>query len=297
MLMPLLAWRGRGLLRSSQLGLYGVRVAVSLLSMLAWFYAISLIPIGEVTAISFLAPLFGTLGAILLLGEKVRMRRWAALIIGFAGAMIILRPGGTPIGIGQICAMVSAMIDGRDRRADQAAHRARRSRQDRVPHQPDADAAVAGAGAVRVELADRGDAAAAARHGAVRGGRPRRAGARLCGHRRLAGADLRVLAPAVHRGASPISPSARPSTSGPGSARSSSSHLRSTSRAAKRSSSARRCRPSSTPRRASKPRRCLSSGGTRVLRARSASNRNCVRVPVAQCREAGRNRRNKRRRI
>ena len=80
--------------------------------MLAWFYAISLIPIGEVTAISFLAPLFGTLGAIFLLGEKVRMRRWGALMIGFAGAMIILRPGGTAIGVGQICAVVSAMLTG-----------------------------------------------------------------------------------------------------------------------------------------------------------------------------------------
>ena len=112
LLLPLLAWRGRGLLQSPQIGLYGLRVAISFLSMLAWFYAISLIPIGEVTAISFLAPLFGTLGAIFLLGEKVRMRRWGALIIGFAGAMIILRPGGTPIGVGQICAVVSAMLTG-----------------------------------------------------------------------------------------------------------------------------------------------------------------------------------------
>jgi drug/metabolite transporter (DMT)-like permease len=112
MLLPLLAWRGRGLFHSAQPGLYVIRVVISLLSMLAWFYAISLIPIGEVTAISFLAPLFGTLGAILLLGEKVRMRRWGALIIGFAGAMVILRPGGTPIGIGQACAVASAMATG-----------------------------------------------------------------------------------------------------------------------------------------------------------------------------------------
>jgi drug/metabolite transporter (DMT)-like permease len=112
MLLPLLAWRGRSLLHSAQIGLYGIRVAISLLSMLAWFYAISLIPIGEVTAISFLAPLFGTLGAIFLLGEKVRLRRWAALLIGFAGAMIILRPGGSPLGPGQVCAILSAMSTG-----------------------------------------------------------------------------------------------------------------------------------------------------------------------------------------
>src|ERR1700694_3148504 len=79
MLLPLLAWRGWSLAQSDQIGLYGWRVAISLFSMQAWFYAIALIPIGEVNAISFLSPLFGTLGAIFLLGERVRLRRWTAL--------------------------------------------------------------------------------------------------------------------------------------------------------------------------------------------------------------------------
>ena len=112
MLLPLLAWRGRSLVRSPQIGLYGIRILISFSSMLAWFYALSLIPIGEVTAISFLAPLFGTLGAIALLGEIVRLRRWLALIVGFAGAMIILRPGASPLGLGQMCAVLSAILTG-----------------------------------------------------------------------------------------------------------------------------------------------------------------------------------------
>ena len=112
MLLPLLAWRGLDLMWSPQAGLYGVRVAVSFLSMLAWFYAISLIPVGEVMAIGFLAPLFATVGAIFLLGETVRMRRWGALIVGFAGAMLILRPGASPLGLGQICAVLSAILTG-----------------------------------------------------------------------------------------------------------------------------------------------------------------------------------------
>jgi drug/metabolite transporter (DMT)-like permease len=112
MLMPLLAWRGRTLLHSDQLGLYGWRVLVSLLSMQSWFYALSLIPIGELTAIGFLAPLFGTLGAVLVLGEIVRARRWSALVIGFIGAMIILRPAGGGLGAGQICALTSAFLTG-----------------------------------------------------------------------------------------------------------------------------------------------------------------------------------------
>lgn len=112
LLLPLLAWRGRSLLHSSQPSLYLFRVSVSLLSMVAWFYAISLIPIGELTAIGFLGPLFGTLGAIFLLGETVRWRRWAALLVGFAGAMIILRPSGSSLGLGQLCALVAAMSAG-----------------------------------------------------------------------------------------------------------------------------------------------------------------------------------------
>jgi len=112
MLLPLLAWRGWSLVRSAQIRLYGWRVAISLFSMQAWFYAIALIPIGEVTAISFLSPLFGTLGAILLLGERVRIRRWTALLVGFMGAMIILRPAGASLGVGQLCALFSAMSQG-----------------------------------------------------------------------------------------------------------------------------------------------------------------------------------------
>jgi drug/metabolite transporter (DMT)-like permease len=112
MLLPLLAWRGASLLRSKQLPLYGVRVLISLFSMQAWFYALSLIPIGEVTAISFLAPVFGTLAAIFLLGERVRLRRWTAVIVGFLGAMIILRPGMAPLGLGQLLAVLSAMSQG-----------------------------------------------------------------------------------------------------------------------------------------------------------------------------------------
>ena len=111
-LLPLLVYRGARLFYSDQFNLYGLRVLISLLSMQTWFYAISLIPIGEVTAISFLAPLFGTLGAVFLLGEVVRIRRWTALGVGFLGALIILRPVGADIGLGQALAIISAMAAG-----------------------------------------------------------------------------------------------------------------------------------------------------------------------------------------
>ena len=112
LMLPLLAWRGLSLVRSNAPELYALRAIISLFSMTAWFYAISLIPIGELTAIGFLSPLFGTLAAVLLLGEKVRARRITALAVGFAGAMVMLRPGMSPVGLGQGLALFSAMTGG-----------------------------------------------------------------------------------------------------------------------------------------------------------------------------------------
>lgn len=111
-LLPMLLVRGRSLLRSNALHLYGVRVGVSIFSMTAWFYALALMPVAEVTAIGFLSPLFGTLCAIVFLGEKVRIRRWTALIVGFIGAMIILRPGSQEFGLGQAFAIFNALSSG-----------------------------------------------------------------------------------------------------------------------------------------------------------------------------------------
>lgn len=60
---------------------------------LSWFVAVSLIPLVEATALSFTTPFFATILAALALGEIVRIRRWTAIIVGFAGAMVVLRPG------------------------------------------------------------------------------------------------------------------------------------------------------------------------------------------------------------
>ncbi len=111
-MLPLLAWRGLSLARTNQPKLYGLRVAVSFVAMTATFQAFALIPLGEQTAISFLSPLLGTLFAILILGERVHARRWAALAVGFLGALVILRPGGSQFGAGQIFALVAALALG-----------------------------------------------------------------------------------------------------------------------------------------------------------------------------------------
>ena len=62
-------------------------------AMVLLFSSFAYMPVAEATALTFTAPLFATAGAALLLGENVRARRWTATLVGFAGALIVLRPG------------------------------------------------------------------------------------------------------------------------------------------------------------------------------------------------------------
>lgn len=112
MLLPLLYWRGPSIARSRQMPIYAARVGLAFGSMMCWFSALAMIPLAELTAISYLAPLFATLFAVVWLGETVRARRWTALAVGFLGALIILRPGPAVIGAGQIFAIAAAMTSG-----------------------------------------------------------------------------------------------------------------------------------------------------------------------------------------
>ena len=108
-LSPVLAWRGTGMLRTAHLGSYMARVALGLIAMTTWFWALAYLPVGEVTAIGFLTPLFATVGAVLFLGEIVRWRRWTATLVGFSGALIILRPGLSEVTLGTWLALVAAV--------------------------------------------------------------------------------------------------------------------------------------------------------------------------------------------
>lgn len=105
---PLLTIRGTELLRTRHLGLYILRVFVGLFGMTAWFAALRYVPVGELTAIGFLAPIFGTIGAVLFLRELVGWRRWTATLVGFLGALIILRPGVNDVEIGTWLAIIAA---------------------------------------------------------------------------------------------------------------------------------------------------------------------------------------------
>lgn len=94
------------------------RSLVGTASMFCWFTAVSYLPLPDATAISYSGPLFGVCLAALLLHERVRSFRWAAVGIGFLGVMIVLseQMGSFEIGfhggraIGAACALASAML-------------------------------------------------------------------------------------------------------------------------------------------------------------------------------------------
>ncbi len=110
LLLPMVMRAGFGSLRTKRPGLHFWRGALQVTSMLAFFQGLATTPLVEANAIEFTAPIFATVFAVLFMGEKIHLRRIAALIIGFAGAMIALRPGLKEIGEGQIYMLVASII-------------------------------------------------------------------------------------------------------------------------------------------------------------------------------------------
>ena len=71
--------------------------------------AFSVLPLAQVYTILFAAPLLITVLAIPVLGETVRIRRWAAVIVGLIGVLVVLRPGSTELSLGHLAALMAAV--------------------------------------------------------------------------------------------------------------------------------------------------------------------------------------------
>jgi drug/metabolite transporter (DMT)-like permease len=110
--LPLLAKGGLRTLRTDRLGFYVVRCAIGTASMLASFWAITHLPLAQAIALSYSSPLFVTIGAVLFLGEVVRMRRWSAVVAGFIGVLVIVRPGTDGFTAASLVAVFSAAMTG-----------------------------------------------------------------------------------------------------------------------------------------------------------------------------------------
>ena len=105
MIKPILEAR----LTKLQIGLFSLRGMLHTGAVVAWFFAMARIPIAEVTGMNYLSPVYVTIGAALFLGEKLALRRIAAVIVALIGVTIILRPGFRELSPGHFAMLFTAL--------------------------------------------------------------------------------------------------------------------------------------------------------------------------------------------
>jgi drug/metabolite transporter (DMT)-like permease len=112
-MMPWLVRAGWAGLRTGSVKVYGLRALLGSFAMVCWFVALANMPVAEATSLSFTAPIFASIGAMIFLGERAGVRRWSAIVLGFLGAVVILRPGVQAISPAAILLLVgSAAVAG-----------------------------------------------------------------------------------------------------------------------------------------------------------------------------------------
>lgn len=95
---------------TKNLKIHILRSALNLPAMLLGFAALAMLPLEKMTAIHFIVPIIVTILAVIFLKEKIYLYRSIALVIGFLGMLIILRPGIIDISIGIYMALISSLI-------------------------------------------------------------------------------------------------------------------------------------------------------------------------------------------
>ena len=110
LLIPVFIRMGELLRPPKVLGLHAARGIIHGIGVMLWFYAMARIPIAEVTALGFTAPIFTTVGAALFLGERLHFYRIGAVLMGFGGAIVVLQPGFQPINIGSVAQLTAAPL-------------------------------------------------------------------------------------------------------------------------------------------------------------------------------------------
>ena len=108
--LPLLYRHGWSILRSDKLSLYFFRCCIGIVSMLSGFWAIVHLPLAQAVALSYSTPIFVTIGAVFVLGEVVRARRWTAVIVGFAGVLVLMHPGADSFSFASLVAVLAAVM-------------------------------------------------------------------------------------------------------------------------------------------------------------------------------------------
>ncbi|MEM8978562.1 MAG: DMT family transporter [Pseudomonadota bacterium] len=111
-LVPVIPALRRMRLTRADLWVSTLRGAAHTVAVMCWFFAMSRIPVADVTSLNYLSPIYVTLGAALFLGERLSYVRLSAIAVAFVGALIILRPGFREVELGHLAMLVTGLCFG-----------------------------------------------------------------------------------------------------------------------------------------------------------------------------------------
>ena len=109
-MLPWLARSGIGVLRTRRLHLHTLRMVATYVAGVLWVYGLARLPMADVNALNFTSPLFVVVIAMLFLGDRVSAHRWTVLGVGFAGTLVILRPGITVVSFAALVTLGGACM-------------------------------------------------------------------------------------------------------------------------------------------------------------------------------------------
>ena len=102
LMAPSLFRQGKAVFQTERLGTHALRNAFLYSGNVAWFFGVTKIALADVASLQFTSPLFTAIIAAAFLGERIGGHRLIAILVGFAGALIIIRPGIIPVNIGTL---------------------------------------------------------------------------------------------------------------------------------------------------------------------------------------------------
>lgn len=110
LLVPCLAVVGWESVRTARFPLHAARNTVHFAGQCAWFHALALLPLAEVFAIEFTSPIWTAILAAAFLGERISLKRALAIVLGFIGVLIVIRPGMVEVRGATLWALAAAML-------------------------------------------------------------------------------------------------------------------------------------------------------------------------------------------
>ena len=108
-ILPILLWNGLSTVKTSSVKLQVIRGGVGGVCMLCMFTGFSLVSLPEATSLLFTVPIFATILSVMFLSERVGIKRWAAIFLGFAGILVITRPD-ISLNLGHLLLLSAAIL-------------------------------------------------------------------------------------------------------------------------------------------------------------------------------------------